>query len=122
MKRALVLTIMLVAGTMAALVPPSAQAATTIERAQWHLNKLGCDAGPQDGRLGTWTQAALIRFQSRHGFPQTGKLDTTTRTRLLAGTGRWCDPRAVPWQAGQRRPTLIRTSTNWGGSTHPRAR
>ncbi|HEY9564247.1 MAG TPA: L,D-transpeptidase family protein [Nocardioides sp.] len=122
MKRALVLTIMLVAGTMAALVPPSAQAATTIERAQWHLNKLGCDAGPQDGRLGTWTKAALIRFQSRHGFPQTGKLDTTTRTRLLAGTGRWCDTRAVPWQAGKRRQIVISQSQNWVWITDTRGR
>ena len=40
------------------------QAAGGTAKAQRRLNTLGCDAGPVDGRTGTWTRAAVVRFQA----------------------------------------------------------
>ena len=61
--------------------PADAAGQPWVEKAQHRLNHLGCQAGPADGELGPWTRSAVIRFQSRTGRPQTGKLDPATRKR-----------------------------------------
>ncbi len=99
-----------------ALVGPSPAAnATTagVVKAQKRLNALHCDAGPVDGKSGTWTKSAVIRFQSRHGLTQTGRLSAGTRKRLYAESARRCDRRPVPADSGTGRRILISQKQNW---------
>ncbi|WP_082748555.1 L,D-transpeptidase family protein [Nocardioides jensenii] len=101
-------------GTVSADAPAQPAAAlTATERAQRRLNALGCSAGPVDGQAGNWTRSAIIRFQSRHGFAQTGTLTTTTRTRLYADNARRCDVRPVPARSGTGRRIVISQKQNW---------
>ncbi|MEO5708929.1 MAG: L,D-transpeptidase family protein [Nocardioidaceae bacterium] len=60
-------------------------------------------AGPADGRLGTWTRSAVIRFQSANGLARTGSLSAATRTRMYAGKQVRCDRRPVPGGTSGRR-------------------
>lgn len=53
-----------------------------IRRAQELLNKLGYDAGPADGKLGSQTAAAIRRFQTRNGLAPTGQLSAGVLQRL----------------------------------------
>ena len=43
-----------------------------LQSLQQALNALGFDAGPEDGRLGPRTQAALRQYQTAHGLPADG--------------------------------------------------
>ncbi len=45
-------------------LPADAITVTQAKAAQTRLNKLGCAAGPVDGKIGTMTKAATVRFQS----------------------------------------------------------
>ena len=45
------------------------------------------EAGPADGERGAWTRSAVIRFQSREGVDQSGRLDRATRQRLRGTKG-----------------------------------
>ncbi len=84
-----------------------------VAEAQKRLNALHCDAGPADGRLGRWTRSSVIRFQSRHGLRQTGRLDPGTRQRLSAPTAARCDVRPVPSRTGTGRRIVISQVQNW---------
>jgi hypothetical protein len=98
------------------LGPVPAASATTKAgylRAQARLNHLHCSAGPVDGKGGTWTTSAVIRFQSRHGLPQSGRLTKGTRARLYADTAKRCDVRPVPAHSGQGRRIVISQRQNW---------
>ena len=92
----------------------SAPAHASVDVAKWQrrLNALHCDAGPADGRTGTWTRSAIIRFQSRHGLAQTGSPNAATRTRLFASNARRCDVRPVP-ASGSGRRIVISQKQNW---------
>ena len=63
-------------------------------KAQRRLNALGCNAGPVDGRTGTWTRTAVVRFQAANRLPQSGSLTRppgpgcTPRRRCAAPPGR----------------------------------
>lgn len=108
-----VLTMALAAATFPA---PGAQAAAgspAVKQAQARLNALRCSAGPVDGRRGTWTRSAIIRFQSRHGLAQSGLLNAATRTRLFATTAQSCDSRLVPAHSGSGRRIVISQGQNW---------
>jgi hypothetical protein len=100
------------------LVPPTAAtpAPDRVVKAQQRLNALGCQAGPADGDLGAWTRSAVLRFQSRQGLPQHGRLDERTRRKLYA-EGRWeaarCDRRPVPGHSGHGRRIVISQQQNW---------
>lgn len=99
-----------VAGTT---IPAEAITVTQAKAAQTRLNKLGCTAGPVDGKIGAMTQAATVRFQSANLLSQTGSLNSTTYSRLLASTAKRCDVRAVPARTGSGRRIVISQGQNW---------
>jgi peptidoglycan hydrolase-like protein with peptidoglycan-binding domain len=99
-----------VAGTT---IPAEALTVTQAKTAQTRLNKLGCTAGPVDGKIGAMTQAATVRFQSANLLSQTGSLNSTTYSRLLASTAKRCDVRAVPTRTGSGRRIVISQGQNW---------
>jgi hypothetical protein len=80
---------------------------------QRRLNALHCDAGPVDGRAGTWTRSAIIRFQSRHAMARTGAMNAATRKRLFAANARRCDVRRVPARSGTGRRIVVSQKQNW---------
>ena len=75
---------------------PADASSADVMKWQRRLNALHCDAGPVDGKTGTWTRSAIIRFQSRHGMAQTGSFTSATRTRLFAANAQRCDVRSLP--------------------------
>jgi len=90
-----------------------ADASPAVERAQRRLNQLGCKAGPVDGAMGEWTRSAVLRFQSRHRLPQSGRLTAATTRKLYADDARRCDVRPVPPQSGTGRRIVISQRQNW---------
>ena len=93
---------------------PAAQAGEQwVVKAQKRLNHLGCAAGPADGELGRWTRSAVVRFQSRHGMRQSGRLTKVTRQRMYADDARRCDHRPVPGGSGKGRRIVISQAQNW---------
>jgi len=84
------------------LLGSPAQASASAEKAQRRLNALGCNAGPADGRIGTWTRTAIIRFQAANRLSQTGALNDTTAGRLYAAQQTRCDRRPVAGGTGRR--------------------
>jgi hypothetical protein len=108
-----VLTCLALALLLAASAVAPADAATPVERAQRRLNALGCDSGPVDGVLGEWTRSAVVRFQSRHGLAQSGRLDGSTVRRLYADSARRCDRRPVPAGSGEGRRIVLSQRQNW---------
>lgn len=108
--------VLLLLSLVPAAARPAAPGEERVVQAQRRLNALGCQAGRADGRVDAWTRSALIRFQSRHGFAQTGRLDGRT-TRKLYAEGRWaasrCDRRPVPAHSGTGRRIVISQRQNW---------
>lgn len=104
---------------------PAGAAEDWVARAQKRLNALGCHAGSPDGGLDTRTRSAVLRFQSRQGLEQTGRLDERTRHKLYA-EGRWeagrCDRRPVPAASGKGRRIVISQRQNWVWLVGPRGR
>ena len=92
---------------------PPASAADWVTKAQKRLNHLGCQAGPADGNVGQWTRSAVVRFQSREGVAQSGRLDRDTRKRLYAEDAPRCDVRPVPAGSGKGRRIVISQRQNW---------
>lgn len=103
-----------------AAAPSEAAGTPWVEKAQRRLNHLGCGAGPADGSMGPWTRSAVIRFQSRTGRPQTGKLDAGTRGRLHAEHAPRCDARPLPARSGAGRRIVISQRQNWVWLVGPR--
>jgi peptidoglycan hydrolase-like protein with peptidoglycan-binding domain len=94
-------------------LPADAVTVAQTRAAQTRLNKLGCAAGPVDGKAGAMTQAATVRFQSANVLSQTGALNSTTYARLMAATAKRCDVRAVPRRSGTGRRIVISQTQNW---------
>jgi hypothetical protein len=111
LRRSLTLALALVA-LLATMSAPSAGAGPDVRSWQRRLNALHCDAGPVDGKTGTWTRSAIIRFQSRHALAQTGAVNRATRMRLFASNAQRCDVRRVPKSGGGRR-IVISQKQNW---------
>lgn len=82
-------------------------------KAQRALNHLGCLSGYPDGRVDRQVRAAVIRFQSRTGRSQTGRLDAATRQRLYAEGAPRCDVRPVPAHSGKGRRIVVSQRQNW---------
>lgn len=101
-----------VALTTLLLVLTTAPAHAGTREVQRRLNQLGCDAGPVDGVAGAWTRSAVVRFQARHGYGQTGTL-TGAQTARLFETTRRCDRRPVPSYSGRGRRIVISQRQNW---------
>ena len=53
-----------------------------VQRAQGLLNKLGYDAGPEDGLMGAKTRSALRQFQTDHRLSRTGDVNRETMGAL----------------------------------------
>jgi Putative peptidoglycan binding domain/L,D-transpeptidase catalytic domain len=94
-------------------IAPASAAGPDVAKWQRRLNALHCDAGPVDGRAGTWTRSAIIRFQSRHGMAQTGSFNPATRTRLFSAKAQRCDVRRVPARSGSGRRIVLSQKQNW---------
>lgn len=104
------------------LAQPAGAAEDWVVKAQKRLNSLGCQAGPPDGKVGQWTRTAVIRFQSREGMKQSGRLDERTRKRLYAEDAPRCDVRPVPAHSGKGRRIVISQKQNWVWLVGPRGK
>ena len=99
---------------------PAGAAEDWVVKAQRRLDSLGCGAGPANGELGRWTRSAVVRFQSREGLPQSGRLDARTRKHLYAEDAPRCDVRPVPKTSGHGRRIVISQRQNWVWLVGPR--
>lgn len=105
-RSAVVVTAVLPMLVSAPLTAAPAQASPWVQEVQRRLNGLGCAAGPVDGAMGTWTHAAVIRFQAANGLTQDGNTGPST-SRLLTGARQVrCDRRPVAGAASGRRIVL----------------
>ena len=107
------LTALLTAAVLLGTTAPAQAGTTVVTKAQRQLNDLGCNAGPADGEVGPWTRSAVVRFQSRHGMHQSGRLTRAVRQKLFSGTASRCDRRPVPAGSGQGRRIVISQAQNW---------
>jgi peptidoglycan hydrolase-like protein with peptidoglycan-binding domain len=105
--------VIVVAASIGTTLPADAWTAHQIKSAQYKLNKLGCRAGPVDGRLDMMTKAATVRFQSANRISQSGRLTTTTMRRIFSATARRCDLRPIPPYSGAGRRIVLSQSQNW---------
>ena len=87
--------------------------AHTMANAQRLLNGLGCDAGAVDGRAGTHTTAAIIRFQAANRLSQSGSMNSTTWSKLTAAKKVACNRRPVPAYSGTGRRIVVDRTQNW---------
>jgi peptidoglycan hydrolase-like protein with peptidoglycan-binding domain len=115
-RRSLLLVVL--GGMLAALLlgpaPTSSAAGSAFAtRAQRALNRLGCDAGPADGSIGTHTRAAIVRFQAANHLGQDGHLTDPTRARLYADQQVRCDRRPVPRHSSAGRRIVISQRQNY---------
>ena len=107
------LTALLTAAVLLGTTAPAQAGTAGVTKAQRQLNELGCNAGPADGEVGPWTRSAVVRFQSRHGMDQTGRLTQAVRQKLFSGRASRCDRRPVPSGSGQGRRIVISQAQNW---------
>jgi hypothetical protein len=103
LRRSIRCALVALAVVAALLVAAPGQAASGVRADQRRLNALGCTAGPTDGRLGTWTRSALVRFQSANGLARTGSPSAATRSRMYAAHPVRCDRRPIPGGTSGRR-------------------
>jgi hypothetical protein len=89
------------------------QASATTKTVQRRLNALGCDVGPVDGKLGSWTRSGLIRFQAANHLAQNGRVTKTTRARLDAASQVRCDRRPVVGGSGSGRRVVVSQAQNF---------
>jgi peptidoglycan hydrolase-like protein with peptidoglycan-binding domain len=100
------------------LVSPASAADGAADRAwvraaQRTLDRLHCDAGPADGKVGAHTRSAVVRLQTRHGLPATGRFTRATRALLASGRAHRCDVRPVPEGTGKGRRIVVSQAQNW---------
>ena len=105
-RAAVVVLTVLATVLVTGLVAAPGQADAGIQHAQRRLDAVGCQAGPVDGRTGTWTRAALVGFQAANHLAQTGTLGAATRTRLYGDRPVHCDRRPVVRSGSGRRVVL----------------
>lgn len=63
--------------------PAHAKGSAAVSKLQTALNQNGADL-KVDGVMGPATRKALKKYQAAHGLKATGKLDKSTRAKLLA--------------------------------------
>jgi peptidoglycan hydrolase-like protein with peptidoglycan-binding domain len=114
------LVALLTACALVYLPSPADAAASGVVKAQRRLNALHCNAGPADGTVDPRTRSAVVRFQSRHGMAQTGKLTAPVRARLQRTDARRCDLRPVPRGSGTGRRIVLSQAQNWVWLVGPR--
>lgn len=101
------------ATTVTAASTASLTVSRTVANAQRLLNGIGCDAGTVDGRAGTHTKSAIIRFQAANRLSQSGTLTTATWDRLAATRKVACNKRPVPGSSGTGRRMVVDRTQNW---------
>ena len=106
------LTVFLAALTMVVTAMPS-EASSSTKTLQRRLNALGCDIGPVDGKLGSWTRSGLIRFQAANHLAQKGQVTNPTRAKLDAATQVRCDRRPVAGGSGSGRRVVVSQGQNY---------
>lgn len=74
-----------------------------VRRLQAALSRVGFDPGPQDGRFGPLTLAAVRAYQAARGLVVDGVVGPQTWTRLLAETSERPHPRGVSLHVGLNR-------------------
>lgn len=101
--------------TVTLAAPGSADAASTGQIKAWQarLNHLHCDAGPADGRIGSHTRSAVVRFQTRHRLAVSGRFSTATVRTLRSASAHRCDVRPVPGGTGSGRRIVLSQAQNW---------
>ena len=104
---------LLTASAFLYLPAPADAAEAWVVKAQRRLNALHCHAGPADGTVGPQTWSAVVRFQSRHGMAQTGRLSQPVRSRLQRADAQRCDQRPVPGHSGAGRRIVLSQVQNW---------
>jgi peptidoglycan hydrolase-like protein with peptidoglycan-binding domain len=104
------------------LPAPADAAEAWVVKAQRGLNALHCHAGPADGTVGPQTRSAVVRFQSRHGMAQTGRLSQPVRSRLQRADAQRCDQRPVPGHSGAGRRIVLSQVQNWAWLVGPEGR
>jgi peptidoglycan hydrolase-like protein with peptidoglycan-binding domain len=104
------------------LPAPADAAESWVVKAQRRLNALHCYAGPADGTVGAQTRSAVVRFQSRHGMAQTGRLSQPARSRLHRADAERCDQRPVPHRSGTGRRIVLSQAQNWVWLVGPEGR
>jgi peptidoglycan hydrolase-like protein with peptidoglycan-binding domain len=114
------LVALLTACALVYLPSPADAADSSVVKAQRRLNALHCNAGPADGTVDARTRSAVVRFQSRHGMAQTGKLTAPVRARLQRADARRCDLRPVPRSSGTGRRVVLSQAQNWVWLVGPR--
>ena len=67
-----------------------------VRQAQQALQDKGISPGPVDGLMGPQTRAALRQYQQKENLKVTGRLDSDTKDRLLAGKTTSAAPSASP--------------------------
>jgi peptidoglycan hydrolase-like protein with peptidoglycan-binding domain len=67
-----------------------------VRQAQQALQDQGVNPGPIDGLMGPQTRAALREYQKKENLKVTGRLDSATKDRLLAGKTATSSPSASP--------------------------
>ena len=97
---------------MVVTATPSEASAST-KTLQRRLNALGCDIGPVDGKLGSWTRSGLIRFQAANHLAQKGQVTNPTRAKLDAATQVRCDRRPVAGGSGSGRRVVVSQGQNY---------
>lgn len=99
-------------GATLATAPPAAAARTNVA-AQRMLNDLGCDAGAADGRIGTRSKAAIIKFQAANALSQTASLNDATWRKLEAAKKVRCNRRPVPASSGAGKRIVVSRTQNY---------
>ena len=110
----------LAALVLIALPTPASAAGDWVVKAQKRLNALHCSAGAPTGEVGARTRSAVVRFQSRVGMTQDGRLTDRTRRALYAAGAPRCDRRPVPGASGHGRRIVISQQQNWVWLVGPR--
>jgi hypothetical protein len=90
-----------------------ASAATSLESAQYRLQKFGCEPGGITGQANDRTKWAIVKFQAANGLTQSGKLTDLTRAKLAKPTAIACDNRPVPSGTGTGKRIVMSQKQNW---------
>ncbi|HUF57492.1 MAG TPA: peptidoglycan-binding domain-containing protein [Thermohalobaculum sp.] len=75
------------AATALATIQHAQSATYSISNVQSLLNRLGYDAGPIDGLMGSRTQSAIVAYQRDRGLPVTGQPSGDLYADMLAASG-----------------------------------
>lgn len=111
-------------GGRAAVERPDAAAPAVpgVLEVQRALNALGYDAGPEDGKMGPRTEAAIRAFQADEGLPQSGEVTAELGRAIAAVHFRDSPEAAALWRKAARYLEALGYPPGDGGFAEPTAR